>query len=203
MQLPLGWPSASDSRVVRLLKSIYGLKQSGALWNQWLHTILGEIGFKRTPDDPCVYVHPSHRTIIVVYVDDMVITGPSEQHIQQIEQHLASSLTKIKASNIEKFTGIDVTRDRRARTITLSQAPYIADLVRNEGMEQSTVKGTPGTATRNLYVAEHGDGTDHFMGLAGSIRYLADHTCPESLFMASQMSSCCATPGPSHRKAAD
>ena len=56
MELPRSEWVDNKRTVVKLLKSIYGLKQSGELWNKRISKILTSGKFKRTHSDPCVYV---------------------------------------------------------------------------------------------------------------------------------------------------
>ena len=60
--------------VVKLIKSIYGLKQSGELWNKKVNDIFTDMNFVRCPEDPCVYSRTNdstgERTYICLYVDD-------------------------------------------------------------------------------------------------------------------------------------
>ena len=77
MKPPKGAPgSTRDDRVWLLLKSLYGLKQAGRVWNQRLHTFLvNQCKFIRTCADPYIYTKRdgSILMIIAVHVDDMLI----------------------------------------------------------------------------------------------------------------------------------
>ena len=66
--------------VCKLKKSLYGLKQSPRNWHGSIqHEPITE-GFKACVCDPCVYVEngSSSKVFIVLYVDDLLITGSSE-----------------------------------------------------------------------------------------------------------------------------
>lgn len=65
----------NSSKVCRLNKAIYGLKQASRQWNKKLDGALKEIGFRQSALDPCVYFHVKGnlRTYIAVYVDDSMI----------------------------------------------------------------------------------------------------------------------------------
>ena len=77
MKPPKGLPFFScDDRVWLLLKSLYGLKQTGRVWNRRLHHFLvTQCKFDRTGADPCVYTRRDGSTVILIglHVDDMVI----------------------------------------------------------------------------------------------------------------------------------
>ena len=68
-QLPPG-------KVYKLLKSLYGLPQSGRNWNDLLDSFLKYLGYKPLSEDPCIYVLVENGKIVslfAVYVDDFVI----------------------------------------------------------------------------------------------------------------------------------
>ncbi len=69
--------SSYPDRVLKLKKSLYGLKQSGREWNSKLVVVLRDIGFSPRPSEPCFYIniHSTVRNIIAVYVNDFTITS--------------------------------------------------------------------------------------------------------------------------------
>ena len=80
--------------VCKLMKSLYGLKQSGRNWNHLLHDCLMSMGFSHCKDsDPCVYVLRDNM-IVGIYVDDILIIG-SRQAIDRFKNDLSSKM-KIK-----------------------------------------------------------------------------------------------------------
>jgi hypothetical protein len=54
---------------VKLIRSLYGLKQAGEVWNSLLNSKLLAAGFTRLIRDT--------KTFIVTYVDDIIVTGNS------------------------------------------------------------------------------------------------------------------------------
>ena len=96
LQLPDGitvdarYPNGKyDNRVVRLLRALYGLKQSPQLWNKELNRILTDVhGFTRSTSDSCLYYckNPNNGkfVLLVAEVDDLVITGSDEEKIQAV-----------------------------------------------------------------------------------------------------------------------
>ncbi|CAI7793640.1 unnamed protein product [Closterium sp. NIES-53] len=69
--------SEGDSRVCQLRKSLNGIKRAPRLWQQYLHNILLEIGFKQLPHDPGMYRRDfrGKYILLTVYVDDLLYTG--------------------------------------------------------------------------------------------------------------------------------
>uniref|UniRef100_A0A5S6Q7N9 Reverse transcriptase Ty1/copia-type domain-containing protein n=1 Tax=Trichuris muris TaxID=70415 RepID=A0A5S6Q7N9_TRIMR len=79
MKLPEGYEHPLGN-VAKLLRPIYGLKQSGRIWNETLTTFLQKNGFKRLCTSSCVYVN-SNRMIVVVHVDDIPLF---HSHVREI-----------------------------------------------------------------------------------------------------------------------
>jgi len=70
---PPGFPRKLRPDVVlKLKRSLYGLKQFARQWYKRCTKILNQMGFRQTPSDPCVFVR-SDGAIIGVYVDDLLI----------------------------------------------------------------------------------------------------------------------------------
>lgn len=68
--------SAFSSYVCRLKKALYGLKQAPRAWFDQLGTFLLSMGFFCSTANPSLFVgHSSHDTLLLLYVDDMVLTG--------------------------------------------------------------------------------------------------------------------------------
>ncbi|CAI7809413.1 unnamed protein product [Closterium sp. NIES-54] len=80
-----------DSRVCQLRKSLYGIKQVPRPWQQYLHNILLEIGFKQLPHDPGMYRRDfrGEYILLMVYVDDLLYTGSSNELLEQFDKNLA------------------------------------------------------------------------------------------------------------------
>jgi hypothetical protein len=66
---------------VKLVKSLYGLKQSGRIWYNRLNEFLLNKGYSNSDDCPCVFIKKSTTgfCIISVYVDDLNIIGHAKE----------------------------------------------------------------------------------------------------------------------------
>ena len=75
MVQPPGYSCTENpTKVCRLVKSLYGLKQAGRAWNIALDKTLRTLGFLPIPSDPCVYTMHSngHQLILCIWVDDII-----------------------------------------------------------------------------------------------------------------------------------
>lgn len=76
---PPGFASENKNPVCRLHRALYGLKQAPRAWYERLHGALKQFGFKPSRCDPSLFTlsHNGHRLFVLVYVDDIIITGSS------------------------------------------------------------------------------------------------------------------------------
>ena len=86
MTQPEGFPQGSPSQVLRLKKSLYGLKQAGRQWNKKLFSQLESMGFKAIESDKSCYIYSrgSVKIILPIYVDDATPVSDSQAEIDQI-----------------------------------------------------------------------------------------------------------------------
>uniref|UniRef100_A0A2N9F645 Integrase catalytic domain-containing protein n=1 Tax=Fagus sylvatica TaxID=28930 RepID=A0A2N9F645_FAGSY len=105
MTQPPGFESKGEC-VCHLKKSIYGLKQSPRAWFDKFSKTMVSHGMTRSQADHSVFFKKTRTgiVILVVYVDDIVITGSDKEGIQILINHLSSSfLTKDLVSIVSQF----------------------------------------------------------------------------------------------------
>ena len=91
MKLPPGHPQTHRPDLVcKLHKSIYGLKQSPRAWYAKLSSVLESIGFKRSNADSSLFVRTGGmgKLVVLIYVDDLIITGDNADEISKLKQSL-------------------------------------------------------------------------------------------------------------------
>jgi Reverse transcriptase (RNA-dependent DNA polymerase) len=89
MQQPEGYNN--DSRQICLLiKTLYGLKQSGCEWNIELDTKLQKHGYKQLKSDLCTYMHYKGKelAIITVWVDDLLMFATSDYTMETMKNDI-------------------------------------------------------------------------------------------------------------------
>jgi hypothetical protein len=66
-----------STKVWRLQKALYGLRQAAKAWNDKLVTVLTTLGFKPSYGDPCLFIKWKHRRMayFLVHVDDAILVG--------------------------------------------------------------------------------------------------------------------------------
>ena len=93
MDIPSGFfTSATIGKVCKLKKTIYGLKQSPRVWFGKFQRAIVEFGYKQSNSDSTMFVKRKGEkiTVLIVDVDDIVITGNNTCEIADVKQRLAS-----------------------------------------------------------------------------------------------------------------
>jgi hypothetical protein len=113
MEIPIGVSvdgvHQNKQYVLRLLKSLYGLKQASSNWYSCLKQGLEDRGFKESQGDPCVFIRKD--MIILVYVDDCVLVSPSGDVIKAFIDSLTNGPEKFAFTDegsMEKYLGVDI-----------------------------------------------------------------------------------------------
>ena len=75
---------------LELFKAIYGLKQASHVWNGTFDEFVCLIGFQVSAFDPCLYIKniEGHCVLLLVYVDDVLVTGSSTELIARTKTAL-------------------------------------------------------------------------------------------------------------------
>ena len=149
MEQPEGFEQGKDL-VCLLNKSIYGLKQSARLWNQRMRNALLKWGFIQLFSDNCVYYHPRYGVIIALYVDDLLIFGKDTGNIEKVKGLLSGEFEMKDMGELKYCLGIQVQRDRKSRTIHISQSAYINKILYGFRMKESNLAPTPITMGMQL-----------------------------------------------------
>jgi hypothetical protein len=120
---------------VELLKALYGCIESALLWFMELRDFLLKIGFVINPADPCVFVRATKdgksQVIIVIYVDDLIISCIHESEIDGIIKDLTDKFVEltIKRGNVHFYLGMLFTIDYDKRVCNVSMEKYVNELL--------------------------------------------------------------------------
>lgn len=126
MRYPDGFESAGTA--CRLLKSLYGLRQSAANWYKTLSAFLLSRHFSTSSSDPCLYVrHEQGGDIIVifVYVDDMLLAASSPTSLYRMKEAIAKQWSISDLGEVSHYLNLKIQRDREAGIMHVGQKAYI------------------------------------------------------------------------------
>ncbi|SCZ99465.1 BZ3500_MvSof-1268-A1-R1_Chr7-2g09549 [Microbotryum saponariae] len=137
----------SSHKVLRLRRSIYGLKQAGRIWNRHIDTSLRNLGYKATGTDHCIYsrIDDQQRPhYIALYVDDLLIVSPALDEIERVISGLEQRYGVKRLGPAEYILGIQIRRLDDG-SIALSQERYIMDVL----CEESTLRSAQDLGARS------------------------------------------------------
>ena len=165
--------------VMRLLKSLYGLRQSPRCWYGTVDEHVVEIGFKSPKSDPCVYIYSEGGAIYVLtlYVDDVLLLGKDRKVLERIKRKLMGRFSMTDMGDVSLVLGMEVTRDRTKGTVSITHENYVKSLLERYGMGNCNPAHTPGVGKElsldhpeeNLLNKED---KRRFQAITGSVMYL-------------------------------
>ncbi|CAM8975452.1 unnamed protein product [Rhodiola kirilowii] len=134
---------ARPAHVCLLKKALYGLKQAPHAWFTKLGSFLIHHGFQSCKSDTSLFIRHSGDSVlyILVYVDDLIITGSRSADITQFITLLNKTFALRDLGALHYFLGIEL--HRTSHSITLSQSQYIRDLLNRSHMEDAKPISTP------------------------------------------------------------
>lgn len=144
MHQPLGFiRRGAKNLVCKLHKSLYGLRQSPRAWYAQLHTALLAWRLTQSHSDPNLYfAHISNNTIaLLVYVDDILITGTDLRLVTQLKDHLQCTFKTNDLGPIHRYLGVQFDRDSTG--LRMHQTEYALSILSLFNMEDCTPSFTP------------------------------------------------------------
>ncbi|GMP66002.1 hypothetical protein CsSME_00026546 [Camellia sinensis var. sinensis] len=138
MRPPLYLPHFSG-QVCRLRCTLYGLKQSPCAWYDRFQTAVTELGFHSS----ALFLRHTLAGFValLLYVDDMIITGSDSFAIFEIKQHLFRTFEIKDLGSLRYFLGIEVASS--PKDYFLSQAKYANEVIHRVGLTDTKVSDTP------------------------------------------------------------
>uniref|UniRef100_A0A5S6R247 Reverse transcriptase Ty1/copia-type domain-containing protein n=1 Tax=Trichuris muris TaxID=70415 RepID=A0A5S6R247_TRIMR len=179
----------------RLLKSLYGLKQSGRCWNEHLDRCLKELGFQRNQVDSCVYTLTlkEGNLVLCVYVDDMLLMSENEHVREKAKQLLNEHFECKHLGKVSYFLGVKFSHFNDG-CVTLTQEAYIQRLLQRYRMQDAKGVNTP--MEMRPFFTDKGSSEETteslpYKELIGSLLYLAQRTRPDISFAVAKLSQYC------------
>ena len=206
MDLPKSYDLANPGmrHRVRLVKSLYGLKQAGERFYSLLKSKLAEHGLLPTAHDQCVFVKLDPETgqsvYVVSFVDDLIVTGSEPTWIASTIEHIHASFRQVTGTDLRRYIGVDIVHDRANGTVQLTQAPYIHKITSARLSPDPPVRHIP-MAPSVDYFDMPVDGTRSLQPEVGELRFLADKTVPALLAPLSILARFAASPNRRHLSA--
>ncbi|CAI5536935.1 unnamed protein product [Closterium sp. Naga37s-1] len=168
-----------------LRRPVYGLRQAPREWHDTLRTTLAALGFAPSTADPSLFLRTDTSLppfYILVYVDDLVFATADTAGLAHVKSELQKRHTCTDLGELRSYLGLQITRDRARRTITLTQSHMVQQVLQRFGFTYSSPQATP-LPTRHSLSALPSDESVESSGpypeLVGCLMYLMTCTRPD------------------------
>jgi hypothetical protein len=198
--------------IYRLLKCLYGLRQSAHKWHKDMDATLRRHGFRATDGDQCVYVRYNDKdelvTVLVVHVDDVAVSAP-DGVLEEVVAQLKSTYD-MQDEEANWYLKIKIQKSADGQHLTLSQPDYAADIVRTMGlqdcnpvhapMDKPLSKGSnePMTEEELEFMASK---AGEYGTVTGMLTHLANMTRPDLAYSVGQLQRFTSCPRMKHWEA--
>ena len=202
MEKPEGFSApGQEKKVCRLVKSLYGLKQTPKQWHGKFDRAMVANGFRINECDKCVYVKNTENGYIILclYVDDMLIVGSDDDIIKSTKRMLNSSFDMKDMRLADVILGIKISKSSNG--LILSQSHYVDKILEKFNKNDSGVCKTP--VDLNLHLSKNKSESVsqlEYSRVIGSLMYLMSCTRPDIAYAVSKLSRYTSNPGSDHWK---
>ncbi|KAK3011732.1 hypothetical protein RJ639_012295 [Escallonia herrerae] len=150
---PLGFSLSNPNKVLRLRKSLYGLRQSPRNWFAKLSTALRSYGFLQSHADHTLFTYRKGDVFLSIlgYVDDLILAGNNSTACSSFKKYLNDCFKLKDLGPLKYFLGIEAARGPRG--LFLSQHKYALDILSKSGLSASKPAAFPIEQNHNLALA--------------------------------------------------
>jgi hypothetical protein len=148
------------SRVYKLSKALYRLKQASRAWYAMLKSFLLEHGYVMGSVDKTLFTlkHGNDFLLIQIYVDDIIFGGSSLSLVSSFQAMMKNEFQMSMMGEVTLFLGIQVKQTKEGTFV--HQAKYMKDLIKKFAMADNKPMSTLMSMTTALDPDEHGEVVD-------------------------------------------
>ncbi|CAI5983428.1 unnamed protein product [Closterium sp. NIES-64] len=179
-------PKMTTLRVLlHVAAHLYGLRQAPREWHDTLRTTLAALGFTPSTADPSLFLRTDTSLppfYILVYVDDLVFATADTAGLAYVKSELQKRHTCTDLGELRSYLGLQITRDRARRTITLTQSHMVQQVLQRFGFTYSSPQATPLPTHHSLSALpsdESVESSGPYAELVGCLMYLMTCTRPD------------------------
>ncbi|CAI7788469.1 unnamed protein product [Closterium sp. NIES-54] len=136
-----------------LRRPVYGLRQAPREWHDTLRTTLAALGFVPSTADPSLFLRTDTSLppfYVLVYVDDLVFAMADTEALTLVKSELQKRHTCTDLGELRSYLGLQITRDRARRTITLTLSHMVHQVLQRFGFQYSSPQLTPLSTSHSL-----------------------------------------------------
>jgi len=188
------------SFICKLHKAIYGLKQAPRVWYYELRHFLLASRFRNSHSNTSLFIFHSapHVLYLLVYVDDIIVTGSNDTVLSQFVSSLAKRFSRKDLGDLSYFLGVEVISHKHG--LLLSQRRYITDLLTRLHMHEAKPVLTPLPSSASAISLKLGSlipDPTIYREVVGSLQYLS-LTRPDVSFAVNKLSQFMHSPTDTH-----
>ena len=156
---PLSGVDISSDKVFQVLWSLYGLKQAAQDWHEKCITEMIKLSFQQCAADSCLLIHYQKKIMVLLYVDDISIAFKQLNNVLWFKSEF-QKIFKIKdLREMKKILGINITCNRKARTLCMNQSHYLNNVLEQLDMRSDKHRSTE--LLMNSYASLYSAGSDN------------------------------------------
>ena len=182
VDMPLGFNVKSKNgkrQVLKLKKTLYGLRQSPRAFWKYMTEKLEKVGLKQSRFDPCLFIRPD--VICVVYVDDLIFWSRDLAHIDRVALDLCNlGVALEQEDDAAGFLGVDFMHDKSTGLIEMKQTGLTKRVIEALGLDDGYAKGKHTPAEAKPLVKDKSEEAANrgfrYAIVVGMLIYLSGHT---------------------------
>ena len=147
IRMPEGMDSHNEKgeRIcLKLLKSIYGLKQSGRQWSIMITEWLLKFGFIQSNVDSCIYIYREKGEVVCIinlYVDD-IFTGSNNGFLTRLLSEMEKTFDIKNDGDVKDALGMEITQLAKG-SLKISMGNYIEQVLERHSMQDCNSTKVP------------------------------------------------------------
>ncbi|CAI7807860.1 unnamed protein product [Closterium sp. NIES-54] len=161
------------------------LKMTTLWWHDILRTTLAALGFAPSTADPSLFLRTDTSLppfYVLVYIDDLVFATADTEALALVKSELQKRHTCTDLGELGNYLGLQITRDRARRTITLTQSHMVHQVLQRFGFRYSSPQSTPLPTGHSLLAPPSDESVEpcgSYPELVGCLMYLTTCTRPD------------------------
>ncbi|CAI7889268.1 unnamed protein product [Closterium sp. NIES-54] len=167
-----------------LRRPVYDLHLAPREWNDTLRTTLAALGFVPSTADPSLFLRTDTSLppfYVLVNVDDLVFAAADTEALTLVKYELQKRHNCTDLGELRIYLGLQITRDRARRTITLTQSDMVHQVLQRFGFQYSSPQLTPLSTNQSLSAPPSDESVEPsgpYPELVGCLMYLMTCTRP-------------------------
>ena len=196
-----------ESHCLKILKNIYGGKESGKVWFEHLKTVLTTtMKYTQSKFDECIFF--KDLTIFFIYTDDGIFVDPDPKTVSRRIHELSTVFEIENQGNLHEYLGIKIVQAKEG-LMTMSQPHLINSILKDLNLVDESMAPRKGVKLKNLpsltsrQIGPDTDGAPldapwHYRSIIGKLNFLEKSTRPDISFVVHQLARFVTNPKQSH-----